>query len=111
MQAGLRQAGFPHPSQTPSDTRPTASVCQPCMLFSRMQRRPDWGTLALARPIRLSTSRTGLSPVMAAEQFLPPGKLETVSFVDTFGSPPFMQSRNQHRHAPARLRFSRAHRD
>jgi len=36
---------------------------------------------------------------MAAEQFLPPGKLETepeiVSFVDTtFGSPLFLQSRN-----------------
>ena len=53
------------------------------MLFSCMQSRPAWGTLAVARPIRLSTSRTRLSPVMAAEQFQPPGKLETVSFVDT----------------------------
>ena len=48
------------------------------MLFSCTQSRPVWGTLAVTRPIRLSTSRTRLSPVMAAEQFLPPGKLETV---------------------------------
>ena len=53
------------------------------MLFSCMQSRPFWGTLAVARPNRPSTSRTSLSPVMAAEQFLPPGKLETVSFVGT----------------------------
>jgi len=35
---------------------------------------PVWGTLAVARPPRLSTSRTELSPVMAAEQFLSLGK-------------------------------------
>ena len=35
---------------------------------------PAWGTLAVARPPRLPASRTELSPVMAAEQFLPPGK-------------------------------------
>ena len=48
------------------------------MLFSCTQSRPVWGTLAVTRPIRLSTSRARLSPVMAAEQFLPPGQLETV---------------------------------
>ena len=65
------------------------------MPFTRMQSRPVWGTLAVARPIRLSTSGTGLTPAMAAEQVLPPGKLEIVSFVDTnFGSPVFVQSRN-----------------
>ena len=48
------------------------------MLFSCMQSRPVRGTLAVTRPIRLSTSRARLSSVMAAEQFLPPGKLETV---------------------------------
>ena len=40
------------------------------------------GTLAVARPPRRSTSRTELSPVMAAEQFLPPGKFETVPVMD-----------------------------
>jgi len=74
-----------------------------------MRSRPVWGTLAVARSIRLSTSLTGLSPVMAAEQCLPPGKLETVPFVDTtFGSPLFMQCRNQHRNASTKLRLSRA---
>ena len=54
-----------------------------------MQSCPVWGTLAVARPIRLSISRTGPPQVMAAEQFLPPGKLETMSVVDTtFGSHP-----------------------
>ena len=44
------------------------------------------------------------SPVMAAEQFLPPGKLEVVSVMDaTFVSPRLMQSRNQHCHVRARL--------
>ena len=72
-----------------------------------MQSHPVWGTLAVARPGRLSASHTGHSPVMAAEEFLPPGKLEAVPLVDTtFGSPLFMQSRNQHRHAPTRLRLS-----
>ena len=61
------------------------------MLFLCMQSHPVWSTLAVARPVRLSTSHTGHSPVMAAEEFLPAGKLETVSFVDTtFGSPLFM---------------------
>ena len=36
-------------------------------------------TLAVSQQARLPTSCTGLAPVMAAEQFLPPGKLETVS--------------------------------
>ena len=41
---------------------------------------------------------------MAAEQFLPPGKLEAMSVMDaTFGSPRLMQSRNQYRHVRARL--------
>ena len=41
------------------------------------------------------TSGTELSPVMAAEQLLPPSKLEIGSFVDTtFRSPLLMQSRN-----------------
>ena len=62
------------------------------MLFSCMQSRPVWGTPAVARPTRLSTSRTRLSPVMAAEQFLPPGKLEAVSFVD-IGSPAYANTR------------------
>ena len=62
------------------------------MLFLRRQSRYVSGALAETRRIRLSTSRMRLSPVMAAEQFLPPGKLEavleTVSFVDTtFDSP------------------------
>ena len=53
------------------------------MVFSScVQSRRVWGTLAVARPGRLSSSRAGLSPVMAAEQFLPPGKLEIVSFVN-----------------------------
>ena len=70
------------------------------MLFLRRQSRSVSGTLAVTRPIWLSTSRTRLSPVMAAEQFLPPGKLETVletvSFVDTtFGSAILTQSRSQ----------------
>mgnify|MGYP006178095955 CR=1 FL=1 len=65
------------------------------MLFSCMQSRPVWGTLAVIRPIRLSTSRARLSPVMAAEQFLPPGKLEAVSVMDAiFGSLCLMQSRS-----------------
>ena len=73
------------------------------MLFSCMQNRPVWGTLAVARRIRLSTSRTGLSPVMAAEQFLPPGKLGTVSFVDTtFGSIGLRPTRSRAR-LPERL--------
>ena len=37
----------------------------------------------MGRLIRLSTSCTGLSPVMAAEPFLPPGKLGAVSVVNT----------------------------
>jgi hypothetical protein len=41
---------------------------------------------------------------MAAEQFMPLGKLETVSVVDTtFGSSRLLQSRNQHRHTRIRL--------
>jgi len=65
------------------------------MLFSCMQSRPVWGTLAMARPIRSFTSGRELPPVIAAEQLLPPGKLEIVSFVDsTFGSPLVMRSRN-----------------
>ena len=73
------------------------------MLFSRMQGRPVWGTLVVARPIRLSTSRTGLSPVMTADQFLPPGKLETVPFVDTtFGSIGLRPNRSRAR-LPERL--------
>ena len=73
------------------------------MLCSRIQSRPVWGTLAVARPIRLSASRTGLSPVMTAEQFLPLGKLETVSFVDTtFGSIGLRPTRSRAR-LPERL--------
>ena len=65
-----------------------------------------WKWLAVARPGRRSTSRTGLSPVMAAEQFLPPGKLETVPFVDTtFGSTRLRPTRSKHgKSAPFRRR-------
>ena len=70
------------------------------MRFPSMQSRPVWGTLAVARPIRRSIPRTGLSPVMAAEQFLPPGKFETVSVVGTtFGSHP---GEGEHRHSRRR---------
>ena len=37
----------------------------------------------MGRPVRLSTSCVGLPPVMAAEPFLPPGKLGAVSVVNT----------------------------
>ena len=57
----------------------------------------------MARPIRLPTSHTGLSLVMAAEQFLPLGKLETVSFADTtFGSIGLRPTRSRGR-LPERL--------
>ena len=69
-----------------------------------LTRNPVWGTLAVGRPVRLSTPCTEPSPVMAAEKFLLPVKLEAVSVMDaTFGSPRLMQSRNQHRHVRARL--------
>ena len=67
------------------------------MILRDLTRTPVWGTQAVGRPIRLSTPRTGPSPVMAAEQFLPPGKLEAVSVMDaTFGSLRLVQSRRQH---------------
>ena len=74
-----------------------------CMLFSCKQSRPVWGTPAVARPIRLSTSRTGLSPVIAAEQFLPPGKLETVSLVDTTFGPIGLRPTRSRVRPPERL--------
>jgi len=77
------------------------------MLFSCIQSRPVWGTLVVTPPIRLSTSHTGLSPVIAAEQFLPPGKLETVSFVKTaFGSPAYVKTRAGPFHARVQGRSS-----
>ena len=67
------------------------------MILRDLTRTPVWGTLAVGRPIRLSTPRTEPSPVMAAEQFLPPGRLKPESVMGaTFGSPRLMQSRNQH---------------
>jgi len=63
----------------------------------RTLARSSATTLAVGRPIRLSTPRTEPSPVMAAEQFLPPGKLEAVSVMDvTLGSLHLLQSRSQH---------------
>ena len=62
---------------------------------ARLLATPVWGKLAVCQPIRLSTPRTEPSPVMAAEQFLPPGMLEAVSVTDaTFGSLRLMQSRS-----------------
>ena len=53
-----------------------------------------WRTLAVARPPPLSTSRTELSPVTAAERLLPPGTFEAVSVMDiTFDSQRHMHGR------------------
>ena len=49
---------------------------------------PVWGTAAVGAPIRISTSCAGVGPMLAAEQFLPPRKLEVVSLADTaFAAP------------------------
>ena len=86
-----------------SPRAPEATLEDCPKILRDLTRTPVWGTLAAGRPIRLSTACTGLLPVMAAEAFLPLGKLEAVSVVDTtFGSPRLMQSRNQHRHTPTR---------
>ena len=53
------------------------------LLKGRSSANSVWGTLAAGQPVRLSTSCAWLSPVMAAEQFLPPDKLGAASVVDT----------------------------
>ena len=57
-------------------------------IHSDHTRTSAWGTRAVGQSIWLATSCAELSPVMVAEQFLPPGKLEIVSVMGTaLGSP------------------------
>jgi len=87
--------GFPLPSECcycdeTSDQQRNLSLCRerpraPAAtledrqkILRELTRTPVWGTLAVSHPVRLSTSCAGVSPVMAAEEFLPPGKLRIV---------------------------------